>query len=615
MEETKKVAKPRAPKKAKAAKADVAVETPTTEAVEEQIVQSVAPKKAAKKPAKKKAKAASVAVETAQEAPATETPAETMEQAPTAAEIPVIAEEKPVKKGKKKVAKKQEQPVQETTETPVAEAVKTAEETQAKSPKKTAKKGGRDAMKGKKQEEMPAENAPVENAPVETVQVETETVQPPVQEGAKKPAKKAKKAPKKETVKEEAEPIVTLTKAEKKDAIMALVREQLATPCKWAELLESVAKEYKEKYPSKENEKDSDVKGRIGSVIDLMKKEGEVAVESGVARLVVQTAEQTQETVEIPQNQATMAETNVEEPPAKTVEETPVAEAQTQETTAIAVVEAPAPAPVYDMSSLFDRKKTAKKETKKGVKADVETIAVQREEEVAQTVTVDVQEQAPAAPVQEVAEEKTERKAEKSVRTARRTDVPKRVVHGGGLSGEKRNPLKENFLRRLRSLGGDYFEYYSVYLLERYSRRNGRRLEGMRISGGEHDGGIDGEIEVTDRLGFRETIYIQAKNWAPTDEKWMVGETLLQQFIGAVTYRKAVEGKQHCRGIYITTSCFTTGAKAMLEKMSDQFVGYDGNDLFETAKECEFGLIKGTNGEWKIDEELLSGERALFYML
>ena len=95
----------------------------------------------------------------------------------------------------------------------------------------------------------------------------------------------------------------------------------------------------------------------------------------------------------------------------------------------------------------------------------------------------------------------------------------------------------------------------------------------------------------------------------------MVGETLLQQFIGAVAYRQAKEGKQHCRGMFITTSRFTTGAKEMLEQMADKFVGYDGDDLYETAKECQFGLIKGTNGEWKIDEELLSGERALFYML
>ena len=61
--------------------------------------------------------------------------------------------------------------------------------------------------------------------------------------------------------------------------------------------------------------------------------------------------------------------------------------------------------------------------------------------------------------------------------------------------------LCEAFLKRIRTLGGDYFEYYSVYLLERYSMKNGRRLESLRICGGERDGGIDGEIELTDKLG------------------------------------------------------------------------------------------------------------------
>ena len=176
--------------------------------------------------------------------------------------------------------------------------------------------------------------------------------------------------------------------------------------------------------------------------------------------------------------------------------------------------------------------------------------------------------------------------------------------------------LREAYLKRLRSLGGDYFEYYSVYLLERYSMRNGRRLEMLKISGGDRDGGIDGEIELTDKFGFQETIYIQSKNWDPDkgkEEYWVVGETLLQQFIGACACKQAKDGKQHCRGIFVTTSRFTPEAKRILKDISDKIVGYDGNDLYETAKECEFGLIK-KNGEWALDEKLLSGVKAFFNM-
>ena len=211
-------------------------------------------------------------------------------------------------------------------------------------------------------------------------------------------------------------------------------------------------------------------------------------------------------------------------------------------------------------------------------------------------------------PVQKVQPHNVRKLSESALRTV------KKPVQKPQTADER---LRENFLRRLRSLGGDYFEYYSVYLLERYSMKNGRRLEGLRISGGEHDGGIDGEIELTDKLGFKETIYIQSKNWNPDkgDEKlWVVGETLLQQFIGACACRQAKDGKQNCRGIFITTSRFTPEAKRILDTMSDKIVGYDGNDLFETAKECQFGLLY-ENGNWKLDEKLLSGTKAFFNMI
>lgn len=169
----------------------------------------------------------------------------------------------------------------------------------------------------------------------------------------------------------------------------------------------------------------------------------------------------------------------------------------------------------------------------------------------------------------------------------------------------------------MRALSGEYFEYYSVYLLERYSLKSGRRLEGLRISGGKNDGGIDGEIELTDRFGFRETIYIQAKNWDPTKglaEKWMIGETLVQQFVGAATCRQMRDGKRNCRGIFVTTSTFTKDAKDALEVLGEKFIGYDGNDVFETAKECGFGLIKA-NGVWQLDEKLLAGDKAFFNLI
>lgn len=215
----------------------------------------------------------------------------------------------------------------------------------------------------------------------------------------------------------------------------------------------------------------------------------------------------------------------------------------------------------------------------------------------------------------------TSRTAQPQTRAAARTapsrETSARAAQSAVSPRTADEKLKEEFLKRLRALSGEYFEYYSVYLLERYSLKSGRRLEGLRISGGKNDGGIDGEIELTDRFGFRETIYIQAKNWDPTKglaEKWMIGETLVQQFVGAATCRQMRDGKRNCRGIFVTTSSFTKDAKDALEVLGEKFIGYDGNDVFETAKECEFGLIK-VNGVWQLDEKLLASDKAFFNMM
>ncbi|MBQ7912933.1 MAG: restriction endonuclease [Clostridia bacterium] len=280
---------------------------------------------------------------------------------------------------------------------------------------------------------------------------------------------------------------------------------------------------------------------------------------------------------------------------------------------------------VMDMSFLFGETKPAKPERKTEEKAEkslpqTEAIPTPKTEvktEVVPTPKAEIKAEQPPAQKPKIQPKKPEQEQPQA--------QPKNQVQSRVLKTVKKaavkpmtadEKLRDNFLKKLRSLGGDYFEYYSVYLLEKYSRKNGRRLESLKISGGDRDGGIDGEIELTDRLGFRETIYIQSKNWDPergNERLWVVGETLLQQFIGACACKQAKDGKQHTRGIFITTSNFTPDAKRILETMSDKVVGYDGDDLFEAAKECQFGLIY-ENGNWKLDEKLLSGTKAFFNM-
>ena len=516
--------------------------------------------------------------------------------------------------------------------------------------------------------------------------------------------------------------VVPTTRAEKKDAVKNLVREILKKPRKHNELIEEAAKLYTARFEGADTENINDVKGRVGSVVNIMKEDGDVTYEGGIYALKAavaekkksspktkkaakseqkpaeepvkeeavqeetapkkrgrkpkaesaETQEKTKETAKkkkaeplppapiqpiapvapvtpevapepIPEDTAekteetpapkkrgrkpkTKTEPIAPEKPEEPVKEeiAPAQKAETveepkAETKELVVREKAEVAPksvVMDMSFLFgDRKQKAPAPVKEEKKA--QSAQKPAEEKAAEKPVSKVEKKETAKPVQKQAaksEIKTEKVPMSATNVRKTVKLPVKNIVKKALSAEEK--LKETFLKKLSYLGGEYFEYYSVYLLERYSMKNGRRLEGLRISGGDRDGGIDGEIELTDRLGFRETIYIQAKGWNPEkgDEKlWVVGETLLQQFIGACACRQAKERKQHCRGIFITTSRFTPEAKQILEDMSDKIVGYDGNDLFEAAKECSFGLIQ-KNGEWTIDERLLSGTKAFFHL-
>ena len=409
----------------------------------------------------------------------------------------------------------------------------------------------------------------------------------------------------------------TATRAEKRDATKNLIKELLQNAnAKHGELIDEASKIYIERFPGEDTENPNDVKGRIGSVIDVMKKEGEILFDGGVYALKVE-----EKPAKKTRKRAVKEEKEEEKPKKRVVKKAKKDEEKKEETEEVLPLPtAPLPpiAPEITPDPMPEEKpkKRAVRKTKKT--EETKPVVEEKKEEKAEETKpalVDVSFLLGATPKQtETPKEKKEEKPQKSttIKRVRSATVVKKVTRA--LTPDEK--LKNSFLARLHRLGGEYFEYYSVYLLEKYSRKNGRRLESLRISAGDKDGGIDGEIELTDKMGFRETIYIQAKNWDPSkgDEKlWVVGETLVQQFIGACVCRQAKENRQHCRGIFITTSRFTPEAKKIFEDVSDKFVGYDGEDLYETAKECAFGIIK-KSGEYVLDENLLSGIKAFFNM-
>ena len=426
-----------------------------------------------------------------------------------------------------------------------------------------------------------------------------------------------------------------LTRAEKMRVAKEIIKGLLQkNGYKASELIETAAKEFSNRFGGEETENANDVRGRIGSVLDVMKKDNEVIFENGAYAKMDEEKPKAKRTRKKKTEQA--EEENQEEKPKakrtkKKIEPLPTPPLQPIAPTAPTSPET-APEPVKEEKPKAKRTKAKKpqepaeqieeiKQEEKvqeekhelmdmsfllgtGKKTEIKPEIKADEKKEEKPVSAPAPAPAPAqnkpAPAPQPAPVQS-----KSVKIVR-TQKPK--------TADER--LQEAFLARLHRLGGEYFEYYCVYLLEKYSRMNGRRLESLKITGGDHDGGIDGEIEVTDRLGFKETIYIQAKNWDPSkgDEKlWVVGETLLQQFIGACVCRQAKDKKQHCRGMFITTSRFTPEAKRLLEATSDKFVGYDGTDLYETAKECGFGIIK-RGLDYALDENLLSSSKAFFNM-
>jgi restriction system protein len=119
-----------------------------------------------------------------------------------------------------------------------------------------------------------------------------------------------------------------------------------------------------------------------------------------------------------------------------------------------------------------------------------------------------------------------------------------------------------------------FFEQLVIQLLVRMGY-GGSQQEAARAVGKSGDEGIDGIID-EDRLGL-EVIYVQAKRW-----KEAVQRPELQKFVGAL------QGKRAKKGVFITTSDFTNGAREYVRNIDNKVVLIDGQRLAELM--IEFGV-------------------------
>ncbi len=152
--------------------------------------------------------------------------------------------------------------------------------------------------------------------------------------------------------------------------------------------------------------------------------------------------------------------------------------------------------------------------------------------------------------------------------------------------------LKSDFLTRIHRKGGEFFEHYILTLLRKNEEAHGKTVTECKTMGGSLDGGIDGMIKTVDYLGFRETVFIQAKN--RTD---VTSETTVRGFLGAVYANGGT------KGIFATTSDFHPGAKLFLGGI-DNCVGVNGEDIFKLACAHLYG-IKKKSGQLVIDNKIL----------
>lgn len=137
--------------------------------------------------------------------------------------------------------------------------------------------------------------------------------------------------------------------------------------------------------------------------------------------------------------------------------------------------------------------------------------------------------------------------------------------------------LAADLLQRVLDMSPYFFEKLVLDLLLNMGFGS-RNKEMAIVTPTSHDNGVDGIIP-EDALGL-DKIYIQAKRY--TDNP--VSKPEIHKFIGALDEQKAT------KGVFITTSKFTSGAVETANKASKKIVLIDGKSLADYMIEYNVGV-------------------------
>ncbi len=155
--------------------------------------------------------------------------------------------------------------------------------------------------------------------------------------------------------------------------------------------------------------------------------------------------------------------------------------------------------------------------------------------------------------------------------------------------------LADELLAQVRAATPSFFEQVVVDLMIAMGY-GGSRKEAGKATQLTNDDGIDGIIK-EDKLGL-DVIYLQAKRWANT-----VHRPEIDKFIGALTRKRAR------KGVFITTSDFSTGAKDAALGLDIKVVLIDGIELARLMIEHNLGVsVKQVYEVKQIDSDYFSEE-------
>lgn len=171
--------------------------------------------------------------------------------------------------------------------------------------------------------------------------------------------------------------------------------------------------------------------------------------------------------------------------------------------------------------------------------------------------------------------------------------TPKELIEEG--YQEIRQNLAQELLSRVKKSSPYFFERLVVELLVKMGYGGSIKDAGNAI-GKSGDEGIDGIIK-EDRLGL-DIIYVQAKRWANP-----VGRDEIQKFVGAL------EGKRAQKGVFLTTSAFTTHAIRYTEQINTKVILIGGEQIAQYMIDFDVGVSKETQYEIKrVDTDYFEDE-------